>query len=92
MTARRRIAPLIGAALCTILAVGSACSRPATQNSLSQNTGNPGSTHPRAHPPYYPNTAGNIIAPPGNPGGNPSDAPPIVGGTQTEQTAWPEGR
>lgn len=92
MAARRRMAPLIGASLCALLAFASGCSRPAVQNSLSQNTGKAGSTYPKAHPPYYPNTAGNIIAPPANPGGNPSNAPPIVGGTQTEQSAWPEGR
>ena len=92
MTARRHMVPLVGTALCTIVALAAACSRPATQNSLSQNTGEAGSTYPKAHPPYYPNTAGNIIAPPGNPGGNPSGAPPIVGGTQNEQSAWPEGR
>jgi len=63
-----------------------------TQNSLSQNTGEAGSTLPKSQPPYYPNTAGNIVAPPGNPGGNGSGSPPIVGGTSTEQTAWPEGR
>jgi hypothetical protein len=47
---------------------------------------------PRSNPPHYPNTSGNIVAPPGNPGGNPSGFPPMVGGTETQQTAWPEGR
>ncbi|HEU4684054.1 MAG TPA: hypothetical protein VFS39_06090 [Nitrospira sp.] len=79
------------AALCVGLAAGTACSRP-PQNSLSQNTGEAGSTIPKARPPYYPNTAGNIVAPPGNPGGNPAGAPPIVGGTENQQGAWPEGR
>jgi len=62
------------------------------KNSLKQHTGEPGSIVPKTNPPYYPNTSGNIIAPPGNPGGNPSGFPPIVGGTETQQTAWPEGR
>ena len=81
------------AVLMTIAALVGGCSPQArTQNSLSQNTGEAGSTVPKSHAPYYPNTAGNIVAPPGNPGGNASGAPPIVGGTSTEQTAWPEGR
>jgi hypothetical protein len=90
MICRRDIA-CAAAALMTIAAVAG-CSLPRTQNSLSQNTGEAGSTLPKSQPPYYPNTAGNIIAPPGNPGGNASGSPPIVGGTSTEQTAWPEGR
>ncbi|HEU4503527.1 MAG TPA: hypothetical protein VFR79_01755 [Nitrospira sp.] len=47
---------------------------------------------PRSQSPQYPNTSGNIIAPPGNPAGNSSGAPPIVGGTTSQQTAWPEAR
>jgi hypothetical protein len=74
-----------------MIASGGSCS-PESQNSLKQNTGQAGSTQPRSHPPYYPNTAGNIVAPPGNPAGNSSGAPPLVGGTETQQSAWPEGR
>jgi hypothetical protein len=67
--------------------------RLADLNSLEQETGKEGSTVPKARPPFYPNTSGNIVSPPGNPGGNPAGAPPIVGGTSTNQTAgWPEGR
>ncbi|MBD0315392.1 MAG: hypothetical protein ICV75_01760 [Nitrospiraceae bacterium] len=67
--------------------------RLADLNSLEQQTGGEGSTVPKARPPFYPNTSGNIVAPPGHPGGNPAGAPPIVGGTSTNQTAgWPEGR
>jgi hypothetical protein len=89
---RRNIA-LPAAVLMTLAAVVAGCSPHArTQNSLSQNTGEAGSTFPKSHPPYYPNTAGNIVAPPGNPGGNASGSPPIVGGTSTGQTAWPDGR
>jgi hypothetical protein len=67
--------------------------RLADLNSLEQQTGAEGSTVPKARPPFYPNTSGNIVAPPGNPGGNAAGAPPIVGGTTTNQTAgWPEGR
>jgi hypothetical protein len=62
------------------------------QNALSQSTGQAGSTVPKARPPYYPNTAGNIVAPPGNPGGNPAGAPPIVGGTENQTGGWPNGR
>jgi len=77
-----------------VLAAG--CSTPqdklAAQNSLHQNTGEAGSTMPSANPPYYPNTAGNIVAPPGNPAGNAAGNPPIVGGTENRQGGWPEGR
>ena len=67
--------------------------RLADLNSLEQQTGQEGSTVLKARPPFYPNTSGNIVAPPGNPGGNPAGAPPIVGGTTTNQTVgWPEGR
>ena len=78
-----------------IVAAANACEPSATsvgRNSLKQHTGEPGSTVPKTNPPYYPNTSGNIVAPPGNPGGNPSGFPPMVGGTETQQTAWPEGR
>ncbi len=75
------------------LVSGASCARdPAAKNALAQNTGEAGSTIPKAHPPYYPNTAGNIVAPPGNPGGNHAGSPPIVGGTQNQQGGWPEGR
>ena len=76
---------------CILVVSGVACSS-GTQNSLKQNTGEAGSTFPKSQPPYYPNTSGNIVAPPGNPGGNPSGAPPIVGGTANQQAAWPDGR
>lgn len=62
------------------------------KNSLSQTTGEAGSTQPKARPPRYPNTAGNIVAPPGNPGGNDAGAPPIVGGTENQNGGWPYGR
>jgi hypothetical protein len=78
-----------------VLAAMNGCGLSATstgKNSLKQHTGEPGSTVPRSNPPHYPNTSGNIVAPPGNPGGNPSGFPPMVGGTETQQTAWPEGR
>jgi hypothetical protein len=78
--------------LLLIVVTGNACSfQSDTQNSLSQNTGNPGSTVPRTGT-YYPNTSGNILAPPGNPAGNASGAPPIVGGTANQHAAWPDGR
>lgn len=62
---------------------------PTTQNALSQHTGAAGSTVPKARPPFYPNTAGNIVAPPGNPAGNPPGSPPIVGGNMAQQSVWP---
>jgi hypothetical protein len=62
---------------------------PAAQNALSQHTGSAGSTVPKARPPFYPNTAGNIVAPPGNPAGNPPGSPPIVGGNMAQQSVWP---
>jgi hypothetical protein len=80
-------------ALTIVVMLDSACSHRAdTQNSLSQNTGEAGSTMPKSQPPYNPNTSGNIVAPPGNPAGNPSGSPPIVGGTENQQPGWPEGR
>lgn len=93
MIFRRHIAStVVVLVLCTAIAGGTACSsRSDRQNSLKQNTGDAGSTMPKSHPPYYPNTSGNIIAPPGNPAGNPAGAPPIVGGTANQQAAWPEG-
>lgn len=83
-----------GCLLCIVFALASlACShrqvRSATQNALSQHTGAAGSTVPKARPPFYPNTAGNIVAPPGNPAGNPPGAPPIVGGNMAQQGVWP---
>lgn len=79
-----------------VLSLATACSgernRLATQNSLSQNTGEPGSTMSRTSPPYYPNSAGNIVAPPGNPAGNRAGDPPIVGGNVNQSGGWPEGR
>jgi hypothetical protein len=79
-----------------VLIFAAACSgerdRLASQNALSQNTGEAGSTTSTAHSPYYPNTAGNIVAPPGNPGGNRAGDPPIVGGNVNQQGGWPEGR
>jgi hypothetical protein len=59
------------------------------QNALHQHTGEAGSTIPKARPPYYPNTAGNIVAPPGNPAGNPPGSPPLVGGNMAQQGVWP---
>lgn len=79
-----------------LISVSSACAarqdKPAAENTLHQTTGEAGSAVPKAHPPYYPNTAGNIVAPPGNPAGNPAGAPPIVGGTENRTGGWPEGR
>ena len=88
----RRTTCLGGAVLILAVACSGERDRLASQNSLSQNTGEVGSTMSKGHPPYYPNTAGNIVAPPGNPGGNRAGDPPIVGGTENQQGGWPEGR
>lgn len=79
--------------LCAIFAVGvvvasMSCVPKETQNSLAQHTGEAGSTLPKTHPPYYPNSAGNIVAPPGNPAGS----PPIINGTENQSGGWPRGR
>jgi hypothetical protein len=89
---RRASAASIAVALLASLGCAHGEDRPVAQNSLDQHTGDPGSTIPRARPPYYPNTAGNIVAVPGNPAGNPAGAPPIVGGTLNRSGGWPEGR
>lgn len=77
---------------CAILIGCIGCVPKATKNSLSQNTGEAGSTIPRSHPPYYANTAGNIVAPPGNPAGNAAGSPPIINGTENSSGGWPAGR
>jgi hypothetical protein len=79
---------IIGVVLIT--SVG--CVPQQTQNSLAQQTGEAGSTISRPRPPYYPNTAGNIVAPPGNPAGNPAGSPPIINGTENQSVGWPAGR
>ena len=81
---------VVGLALCAGCAYSDETS--GRTNSLRQQTGQEGSTVPRANPPYYPNTSGNIVAPPGNPGGNPAGAPPLVGGNLNQESGWPEGR
>jgi hypothetical protein len=85
---RKSFAIIVG----MVLTVCVGCVPKATDNSLAQNTGEPGSTIPRSHPPYYPNTAGNIVAPPGNPAGNPAGSPPIINGTENSSGGWPAGR
>jgi len=84
------------AAVCCFLFLCAACAgsdeRLAAQNSLHQQTGQAGSTIPRGYGSSYPNTAGNIVAPPGNPGGNAAGAPPLVGGNMNQEGGWPEGR
>ncbi len=76
----------------TILEMYVGCVSKQTANSLAQHTGVAGSTISRPHPPYYPNTAGNIVAPPGNPAGNPAGSPPIINGTENQSSGWPAGR
>ncbi len=85
---RKSFAIVVGMML--IACVG--CVPKATQNSLAQNTGEAGSTIPRSHAPYYPNTAGNIAAPPGNPAGNHAGSPLIINGTENSSDGWPGGR
>lgn len=87
---KRSFAIIVGMVL--IASLG--CVPKATKNSLAQNTGDPGSTIVRTEPPYhyYPNTAGNIVAPPGNPAGNPAGSPPIINGTENSSGGWPAGR
>jgi hypothetical protein len=62
------------------------CVSKETQNSLAQHTGNAGSDIPRSRPPYYPNTAGNIVAPPAG------SLPMIMNGTENQSGGWPIGR
>lgn len=81
-----------GTALLSALACAQTSDGTPAENSLRQHTGEAGSTVPRAGSPRYPNTAGNIVAPPGHHGGNDAGAPPIVGGTESQHGAWPEGR
>ena len=85
---RGSLAIIVGIAL--IVCMG--CVPRATKNSLSQHTGESGSTIPRTNPPHYPNTAGNIVAPPGNPAGNTAGSPPIINGTENSSGGWPAGR
>lgn len=89
-TGQRSVAVLVGVLLMASLS----CVPKETQNSLAQHTGEPGSTVVRTEPPYhhYPNTAGNIVAPPGNPAGNPAGSPPIINGTENQSAGWPAGR
>lgn len=77
---------------CVMLVTCMGCVPKETRNALAQNTGDPGSTIPRSHPSYYTNTAGNIVAPPGNPAGNPAGSPPIINGTENSSDGWPAGR
>ncbi len=79
---------LFAISVVALILVSVSCVPKETKNSLSQHTGEAGSTIPRAHPPYYPNTAGNIVAPPGNTAGS----PPIMNGTENLSGGWPTGR
>ena len=63
-----------------------------SKNALYQQTGEERSNIPKKQPPYYPNTAGNIVAPPGNPGGNSDGSPSLVGGNMNQSGGWPDGR
>ena len=74
------------------LSVGACSYGDSGKNALYQQTGEEGSSVPKKHSPYYPNTAGNIVAPPGNPGGNAAGSPPLVGGNMNQSGGWPEGR
>jgi len=49
----------VGLSLCAACSFGDETS--GHKNSLRQQTGQEGSTVPRANPPYYPNTSGNIV-------------------------------
>ncbi|WP_145976269.1 hypothetical protein [Nitrospira moscoviensis] len=79
-------------AMLLMTCISCAETKPAPQNSLHQHLGEAGSTIPRSRPPYYPNSAGNIVGPPGYPAGNPALAPPIVGGTMNQTSGWPTAR
>jgi hypothetical protein len=85
---RGSLTVMIGIALVASLG----CVPRATKNSLAQHTGKPGSTLPRTNQVQYPNTAGNIVAPPGNPAGNAAGSPPIINGTENSSGGWPAGR
>jgi len=79
--------------LCCVMLMGCmGCVPKETLNALAQNTRESGSTIPQSHPPYYANSAGNIVAPPGNPAGNPAGSPPIINGTENSSNGWPAGR
>ena len=69
------LAEFLGAALalvvCAVLSAIACASQDTSKNALYQQTGEEGSRTPKAHAPYYPNTAGNIVAPPGNPCSDP---------------------
>lgn len=81
-------------AICSgaILTAFVSCVPNETQNSLAQHTGEAGSTISGAHSPSYSNSAGNIVAPPGNPAGNSAGSPPIVNGTENQSGGWATGR
>lgn len=85
-------AQLSSSLCCAMLIVCAGCLPKESKNSLSQHTGEAGSTIPRSNPPHYPNTAGNIVAPPGNPAGNAAGSPPIINGTENSSGGWPAGR
>lgn len=88
-TKSQRLYPIV---VITALFACIGCVPEQTRNSLAQQTGHAGSTLPRTNKPYYPNTAGNIVAPPGNPAGNPAGMPPIINGTENQSGGWPIGR
>jgi len=91
-TDRCRSCWCVGMCTAWMLSAGACSIGDSGKNSLYQQTGQEGSTIPKQHAPYYPNTAGNIVAPPGNPGGNPAGAPPIVGGNLNHAGVFPDGR